>query len=372
MAQKITTIPASGKMPLDRSVKRLNALPDHPDLYFTSLGSSSDTGVDTAYGFAKNSALACVGDVLTVVSGSTTKQYIILNESGALAELYNSNNLNVNSLISAQLATYIPNIGFQGDLPTAQTAVKKGQEFRAGRQLVGTSTTVQVNDYLIAKQDFTLPASSSLNTAAAIETMLANFVVVEQNLTGAIVGISGATNNVLNLTSGKFISKIEVDSNGKLKFTESDLPVKSVTISGSGDVITGASYSNGVLTITKGNFPTIKHPVLHTLVFKTKTAGTGPNGIAYGAVTLSSSTVSVNLTAHAKFVPPVFAPARFRSSFIVAVNGITLNYLEDYRVSVGSNSEVVIIFTSESGVETDDNIAVTYQADPDVVSALNY
>ena len=62
MAQKITTIPASGKMPLDRSVKRLNALPDHPDLYFTSLGSSSDTGVDTAYGFAKNSALACVGN----------------------------------------------------------------------------------------------------------------------------------------------------------------------------------------------------------------------------------------------------------------------------------------------------------------------
>ena len=349
MAQKITTIPASGKMPLDRSVKRLNALPDHPDLYFTSLGSSSDTGVDTAYGFAKNSALACVGDVLTVVSGSTTKQYIILNESGALAELYNSNNLNVNSLISAQLATYIPNIGFQGDLPTAQTAVKKGQEFRAGRQLIGTSTTVQVNDYLIAKQDFTLPASSSLNTAAAIETMLANFVVVEQNLTGAIVGISGATNNVLNLTSGKFISKIEVDSNGKLKFTESDLPVKSVTITGSGDTIASASYSNGVLTLTKGSLPVIKYPV-----------------------TLSSSTVSVNLTAHAKFVPPVFAPARFRSSFIVAVNGITLNYLEDYRVSVGSNSEVVIIFTSESGVETDDNIAVTYQADPDAVSALNY
>lgn len=371
MAQKITTIPASGKMPLDRSVKRLNALPDHPDLYFTSLGSSSDTGVDTAYGFAKNSALACVGDVLTVVSGSTTKQYIILNESGALAELYNSNNLNVNSLISAQLATYIPNIGFQGDLPTAQTAVKKGQEFRAGRQLIGTSTTVQVNDYLIAKQDFTLPASSSLNTAAAIETMLANFVVVEQNLTGAIVGISGATNNVLNLTSGKFISKIEVDSNGKLKFTESDLPVKSVTISGSGDVITGASYSNGVLTITKGNFPTIKHPVLHTLVFKDKKAGTGPNGIAYGAITMNDTVAVVSLSTHPKFALPAFHPEQFRNRLIVAVNGVSQNYLEDYQV-VKSNNEIIVTFSPESGVTPDDNIAVTYQAAPDAVAALNY
>ena len=184
MAQKITTIPASGKMPLDRVVKRLNGTPDHPDLYFTALGTASDTGVTTAYGFAKNSPLACVGDVLTVATGSTTKQYVILDTAGHLAEIYNSNNLNVNNLISAQLATYIPNIGFQGDLPTGETEILKGQEFRAGRKLLGTSTTVMENDYLIATKDFTLPDSSELADSDAVETMLENFVVVEQNLTG--------------------------------------------------------------------------------------------------------------------------------------------------------------------------------------------
>ena len=62
MAKYITSIPDSGKMPLDRVVKRLNGTPDHPDLYFTALGTASDTGVTTAYGFAKNSPLAC-GDI---------------------------------------------------------------------------------------------------------------------------------------------------------------------------------------------------------------------------------------------------------------------------------------------------------------------
>ena len=412
MAKYITSIPDSGKMPLDRVVKRLNGTPDHPDLYFTALGTASDTGVTTAYGFAKNSPLACVGDVLTVATGSTTKQYVILDTAGHLAEIYNSNNLNVNNLISAQLATYIPNIGFQGDLPTGETEILKGQEFRAGRKLLGTSTTVMENDYLIATKDFTLPDSSELTDPDAVETMLENFVVVEQNLTGALVGINGATNNVKTFTSGKYISKIEIDSTGKLKFTESDLPVNGVTavsatagkyVSGislsggkvtvttadlplkglnavtaqSGKYVSGISIdANGKVTVTTANLPTIptvEYPTMHTLVFNKASNGTGRNGILLGGISVSNGVVSVKLNAHARFAAPQVSPIEFHDTLIVEINGIRANYKEDYIIT-GTDSAITVQFTSslvqQIGLDANDEIAVTYLAKRDAVAGL--
>ena len=411
MAKYVSTIPDSGKMPLDRVVKRLNGTPDHPDLYFTALGAASDTGVNTAYGFAKNSPLACVGDILTVATGSSTRQFVILDTAGTLAEFYNSSNLNVNNLISAQLATYIPNIGFQGDLPTAQTDIKKGQEFRAGRKLVGTSTTVMENDYLIAKNNYTLPSSASLSTAAAIETMLENFVVVEQNLTGALVGING-TNNAVNFTSGKYISKVEVDSNGKLKFTESDLPVNGVTavtatagkyVSGislsggkvtattadlpvkglnavsaqSGKYVSGISLdANGKVTVTTANLPTIptvEYPTMHTLLFNGKDGGTGANSVIFGAIDVASGAVTLVLNRHQRFAAPVVSPLAFHDTLIVEINGLRANYKEDYIIT-GSNSAITVQFTSslvqQIGLDANDEISVTYLAARDAVAAL--
>jgi hypothetical protein len=68
---------------------------------------------------------------------------------------------------------------------------------------------------------------------------------------------------------------------------------------------------------------------------------------------------------------PAFHPEQFRNSLIVAVNGVSQNYLEDYQV-VKSGSDIIVTFSSDSGVTADDNIAVTYQAAPDAVAALNY
>lgn len=411
MAKYVTTIPDSSKMPLDRVVKRLNGTPDHPDLYFTALGTASDTGVTTAYGFAKNSPLACVGDILTVATGSSTRQFVILDTAGTLAEFYNSSNLNVGNIITERLAQYIPNIGFQGDLPTVQTEIKKGQEYRAGRKLVGTSTTVMENDYLIAAQDYTLPAASSLSTAAVIETMLENFVVVEQNLTGALVGING-TNNAVNFTSGKYISKVEVDSNGKLKFTESDLPVNGVTavtatagkyVSGislsggkvtattadlpvkglnavsaqSGKYVSGISLdANGKVTVTTASLPTIptvEYPTMHTLVFCKSTAGTGANGVIWGAIAVTNGVVSVVLNKHGRFAAPVVSPLAFHDTLIVEINGLRANYKEDYIVT-GNDNAIAVQFTNslvqQIGLDANDEISVTYLAKRDAVAAL--
>ena len=182
-------------MPL--TIRRENAMPLDFSFYFDNIDDAKayTNGSDTTQG------VAYVGQLIQVNEGSATEPkitvYKIANKEGQLSPIYDEDNI---------AAAGLENIGFEGELPVAGTSlnVKKGHQYVLTRELTNGDTHVaEPGDYLVYKgadtAGYVIPADNAWRSS-----VVNDWVMLEQNLTNAITGITPTTT-----TDGKYVKKIK-------------------------------------------------------------------------------------------------------------------------------------------------------------------
>lgn len=181
--------------------------------------------------YASNGATSYVGQILQVNEEGNVKLYKIADIKGRLVPIYDEDNIS-----SAGLEP----IGFQGDLPgegVEITGIKRGYEYVLQRDIYkGAELIAHKNDYMIYHSDnvvFTVPTDTGWTDA-----ILSQWVILEQNITGAITGISNADKE-----QGSYICGAKIEDN-KIHFLKENLP--SVSIVG-GEEVSGSYISKVIL-----------------------------------------------------------------------------------------------------------------------------
>lgn len=326
MAKKVEY---SGTWVLPSRYKREQPQPVDYSSYFDSLQDATDyaAGLNTEQG------IAYIGQIISVKVDETkegepiVKLYKIADSKGTLKPIYDEDNIG-SAIISG-------GVDFKGAFPTTATAVKKGYMYIATATKTYGSITVEKNDYLLAKEDLNLPANPT-------QTDIEKFVILEQNLTGAITNI--------NVTgSGNYVKS--VNRNGQ---------------------------NANQLDVNLGTLPTPPKPLLSI----TKQYGKLNGELPYDTISKQGAYAEYPLHSGSNFVPSVLDNLPFdkvdssiaNSWFSVKLNGVELEAAydyhgedystidHDYTVVKLAKSEYVVVFSSEisSILSEDDLIAVTY------------
>lgn len=256
MAQEYTK--ATG-MAMPIAFTRTNPRPLDESSFFSSL--------EAAQTYAANGATAYVGQLLTVVTASGVDLYKITAADGTMEKV--PDEARITELTTA-IAAGLANTGFQGTISDCLAdddfVFKRGMFFQVDADAVTNifsqfTPLVETGDFLIwksATESTSSDVSGFLGSGQAATFLDRMFSIWQANLTGAVTSVTGGA-----AETAKYISAVTKNGN-TLEFSKSVLPVRAVSVVGTGNNIIGASFdhSNGTLTLTKG---TVNMPRLQRL-----------------------------------------------------------------------------------------------------------
>lgn len=202
---------------------------------FSSYFDSKAQAIEYANGSNTDQGVSYVGQIISVNEGTANapdiKLYKVADAAGTLKPIYDEDNIG---------SAAISGVDFKGAFPTTATTVKKGYMYIATATKTYGTITVEKDDYLLAKQDLNLPANPT-------QTDIEKFVILEQNLTGALTQVTGGA-----AQSGKYVSSVIQDGN-VVRVTMATLPTPSAgnTYVNTSERYYGIDLTDGVLDILK-------------------------------------------------------------------------------------------------------------------------